>query len=148
MSVTNLIIFSQACCHRLLAPTVHFTSLQSLSGAQPAITMQTCEELIANEEQKRCLFMAQPQAPICSSLLPWLFFSYFSYLCFFCSSSSYLSTWITPGLRDSDRIACMRCLNCAALNFGARPHIIMCMRARKLFRASEPIKGLKEESHM
>lgn len=50
--------------------------------------------------------------------------------CCFCSLLSYLSTWITPVFKESDRIACMRCLLSNSVNFCLLPYIIMCTGAR------------------
>lgn len=79
----------------------------------------------------------------CTYMLLCCFHVFPSYSCCFCSSSSYLSTLITPALKHSDRIACMRCLNCASVNtlcIAAHNHVHV---SKKFFTASQPIKGLK-----
>lgn len=56
----------------------------------------------------------------CFHVLP----SYSCYCCCFCSLWSYLSTWITPALKHSDRIACMRCFElCLCELFCAHHHV-------------------------
>lgn len=60
-NVTNSIISSHVCYLGLLPPPVHLPSAY-LHGQPAAITCPS-DVLLANEEQKKCLFMAQPQAP-------------------------------------------------------------------------------------
>lgn len=147
--MTNVIIFSHAYRHRLLPPTVHLIRAFGLSpGHSWPLPFRPVKNSSPMKNRKGAFLWFSHRRLYAPCCFHDYFFLISAIYASFVPRSPYLSTWITPGLRDSDRIACMRCLNCASLNFGAQPHIIMCMQARKLFRASEPIKGLKKESHM
>lgn len=125
----------------LLSQSFPSTCPQSLCRAQPAVIINTYGELEANGGQS--VFIWLSHRPL--SGLSCLSFTRFC----FCSPSLYLSTWITPALEHTDRIACMRCLNRASLAFSA-PSPTSCNDVHvSKENCSEPqsqLRSLKQES--
>lgn len=129
-------------------PTVHFTCPQSLSWAQPAVITYHSDVLIANEEQKKWPFMAQPQAPsvplwvIAPIYAPLLLScccfcsSYFCCFCFalpYCQPESQQRSKIVTELQYEVFELCL----CEFWCIAACNHV---HASKKLFRASEPIR--------
>lgn len=126
---TNIIISSHTCDFRLLPPTAHL----------PSVSPQGTASMYPSDELIECLYKAQPQAPVRSSVP--VFFIFLLLLLFF----AVLSVNLNHTSTQTNWQNCMYEVPVPFWIFGAEPHVIMCMWARNCTAPESQLRVTRRE---